>query len=156
MPKQISWYELGTKVSKREHADTAWKRYFKRWGRSLTPAQAGKAKTDFYSGFRDAKYRLARTNPASVIPRSWKQAKVRRLKDGRVQVMIPGSSRNPSPLPKTARPSKKGSGWAPVSAGLDKGSASSLASYYRGLGWKSRAVKRGTKYDVLVARPKRK
>jgi len=156
MAKRIGWYELGAKASKREHADAAWKRYFKRWGRSLTPAQAQKAKADFYSGFRDAKYHLARTNPTSVIPRSWKPAKVRRLKDGRVQVMISGSSRNPSPLPKTARPSKKGSGWAPVSAGLDKSSAYALASYHRGLGWKSKAVKRGAKYDVLVARPKRK
>jgi hypothetical protein len=95
MPKRIGWYELGAKASKREHADVAWKRYFKRWGRSLTPGQEREAKADFYSGFRDAKYRLARTNPASVIPRSWKPAKVRRLKDGRVQVMIAGSSRNP-------------------------------------------------------------
>jgi len=102
MAKRIGWYELGAKASKREHADAAWKRYFKRWGRSLTPAQAQKAKADFYSGFRDAKYHLARTNPTSVIPRSWKPAKVRRLKDGRVQVMISGSGpsrvRNPKPL----------------------------------------------------------
>lgn len=97
-----------------------------------------------------------RHNPASVIPRSWKQAKVRRLKDGRVQVMISGGVRNPSTLPKMARPSKKGSGWVPMSTGRDKSSASALASYYRGLGWKSRVAKRGTKYDVLVARLKRK
>ena len=35
--------------------------------------------------------RLTAKNPASVIPRTWKQAKVRRLKDGRVQVVISGS-----------------------------------------------------------------
>jgi hypothetical protein len=38
---------------------------------------------------------LRMKSPASVIPRSWKQAKVRRLKNGRVQVMISGGSRNP-------------------------------------------------------------
>jgi hypothetical protein len=70
--------------------------------------------------------------------------------------MISGGVRNPSTLPKMARPSKKGSGWVPMSTGRDKSSASALASYYRGLGWKSRVAKRGTKYDVLVARLKRK
>jgi hypothetical protein len=54
-------------------------------------------------GIGKAQYKLhdivvpGRSNPASVLPLSWKKAQVRRLPDGRVQVKIAGTRRgNPA------------------------------------------------------------
>src|SRR6478609_7092397 len=89
------WYNVGRKHGKEDkYLDmyTAWSHVKER--KPTTPGGLVTAKESFFQGFMDTRYvaENPRRKGTKVIPAKWTTAKVRRLSNGRVQVMLHGRS----------------------------------------------------------------